>query len=64
MTFTYHPARHLTICMLSSVLLALSVVTGSLIIHDHMHSSKEPVVIAGASEVHTMDSVVISVEPR
>ena len=29
MTFTYHPARHLTIYMLSSVLLALSVVTGS-----------------------------------
>ena len=64
MRFAYHPARHLTIYMLSSILLAVSVVAGSLVINEHLYGENHPAVISGASEVHTLDTVVIAVDPR
>ena len=64
MRFTYHPARHLTICMLSSILLAVSVMAGSLVINERLYDKNHPTVISDASEVHTLDTVVITVGPR
>ena len=64
MKFNYHPARHLTIYILSSILLAVSVMTGSLVINEHLYGENHPAVISGTSEVHILDTVVIAVDPR
>ena len=59
MKITYRPARHMVLYLLSSVLLAVSVMTGSILIEEYANAAKRPIAIAGASEVYTPETAIV-----
>lgn len=59
MEITYRPARHLVLYLLSSVLLAVSVMAGSILIEEYVHATKRPIAVAGASEVYAPEAAIL-----
>jgi hypothetical protein len=64
MKIFHSPARDLVGYLISSILLAVSIVTGPMLISDYFNRGMRPIAIAGASEVAAPGSTLVAINEK